>query len=138
MRIETEVPEIRVEIEDKEYAIAPRTVEVCEKLREAELEMAGKPAHRLWLKELEIILGKSACRELFSAGKDENVDRLQMIYYGVSRAFNLTDNRLKEEVQARRMEQAEALLRLTENVFRGANQLAARSGDGIRDIARPK
>ena len=36
------------------------------------------------------------------------------------------------------MEQAEALLRLTENVFRGANQLAARSGDGIREIARPK
>lgn len=92
VRIDTDVPEIIVEIEEKEYPLAPRTVEVMEKLQEAERANAGKPAYRLWLQELEILLGKEACRELFSSGRLENVDRLQMIYAGVARAFRHTED----------------------------------------------
>lgn len=92
IRIDTEVPEIIVEIEDKEYVLAPRNVDVMEKLAEAERTNMGKPVYKLWLAELEIILGKEACRELFTAGRLENVDRLQMIYAGVAKAFQHTDD----------------------------------------------
>ena len=91
MRIETETPKLIVEIDDKEYEIAPRTEEVAEKLLDAETALMGKPAWRLWRAQLEILLGKPAMRELFPNGKKENLDRMQLIYAGVSRAFLHTD-----------------------------------------------
>ena len=62
IRIDTDVSEVIVEIEEKEYALAPRTVEVMEKLQEAERSNMGKPVYKLWLAELEILLGKEACQ----------------------------------------------------------------------------
>lgn len=94
IRIDTDIPEITVEIEDKEYPLAPRTVEIMDRLDAAEKEYMGKPLYKLWMAELEILLGKEACRELFTAGKSENVDRLQAIYAGVSRAFLMKDEEL--------------------------------------------
>ena len=92
IRIDTDVPEIIVEIEEKEYPVAARTVDVMDRLAEAERANMGKPVYKLWLAELEILLRKDACRELFTAGRTENVDRLQMIYAGVAKAFQHTDN----------------------------------------------
>lgn len=106
IRIDTDVSEVIVEIEDKEYPLAPRTVEVMEKLQEAERSNMGKPVYKLWLAELEILLGKDACRELFNSGRLENVDRVQMIYAGVARAFQHTEDSL---AAASREKDAEAV-----------------------------
>jgi len=106
IRIDTDIPEITVEIEDREYPLAPRTVDTVERLNAAERDMAGKPFYRLWMAQLEVLLGKEACRELFGGGKAENLDRMQVIYDGVTGAFLYKDN---EIAQARREKNVEAV-----------------------------
>lgn len=87
-RIDTEVENIIVEIDDKEYPVAAKTIEVSDKLYEIEAESKGKPAYKMWLAELRVLLGDAAVNELFHSGKAENVDRIQSIYMGVAKAFN--------------------------------------------------
>ena len=129
MRIDTEVPTMTVEIEDKDYEVAPRTVEIAEKLADVEKASQGKPLYRLWLAELEILLGKDACRELFVGGKNENIDRLQRIFAGVSRAFLFTAEELEAEAGERRLEALSAALAPVNELLRNVRALDKPEGD---------
>ncbi|MEA4899327.1 MAG: hypothetical protein VB115_13955 [Christensenellaceae bacterium] len=90
MRIDPDIKPVVVEIDDKEYAVAAKTVDIAEKLQKAEetAVKTAKPQFELWLQHLEILLGRAAVRELFPGGKNENLDRMEAIYYGVLDAFN--------------------------------------------------
>lgn len=105
VRINTEVENTVVEIDGKEYPLALRTVEVADKLFEIEAAYRNKPAYRMWLEELRVLMGDAAVNELFYSGKGENLDRVQMIYSGVARAFNHTadmieGNQRETQIQA--------------------------------------
>jgi len=98
MRIETEIQPVIVEIEDKEYPVAAKTVDVAEKLKKAEdtAIKEKKPEFSLWLAQLEILLGRAAVKELFPGGKAENLDRMEAIYYGVMAAFDYNGREARE------------------------------------------
>ena len=98
MRIDTEIRPVIVEIDGKEYNVAPKTVELLEKLRGVEdaAVKAGKMRHEMEMEQLELLLGRQAVRELFSAGKRENVDRVDAIYYGVLDAFDASSRERRE------------------------------------------
>lgn len=98
MRIDTEIRPVIVEIDGKEYNVAPKTVELLEKLRGVEdaAVKAGKMRHEMEMEQLELLLGRQAVRELFSAGKKENVDRVDAIYYGVLDAFDASSRERRE------------------------------------------
>ena len=104
MRIDTNVAPVGVEIEGREYSLAPRTAALAEKLRRVEQRAVrkGKPRHELELEQLELLLGRGAVRELFRSGERENLDRLEAIYYGVLMA-------LEAPARARREEHTQAL-----------------------------
>ena len=116
--INTEIDNVIVEIEDKEYPVTEKTVETADKLAEAAKKCAGQPEYKLWLAELEVLLGKNAVKELFNSGKKENIDRIQRIHAGVLRAFDHNADALQEEETAR---QQEALAPLTELLRQLAN-----------------
>lgn len=98
MRIDTEIRPVIVEIDGKEYNVAPKTVELLEKLRGVEdaAVKAGRMRHEMEIEQLELLLGRQAVRELFSAGKKENVDRVDAIYYGVLEAFDASSRERRE------------------------------------------
>lgn len=98
MRIDTEIRPVIVEIDGKEYDVAPKTVELLEKLRGVEdaAVKAGRMRHEMEIEQLELLLGRQAVRELFSAGKKENVDRVDAIYYGVLDAFDASSRERRE------------------------------------------
>ena len=98
MRIDTEIRPVIVEIDGKEYDVAPKTVELLEKLRGVEdaAVKAGKMRHKMEMEQLELLLGRQAVRELFSSGKKENVDRVDAIYYGVLDAFDASSRERRE------------------------------------------
>ena len=123
MRIDTEIPAMTVEIEDNEYSVAPRTVEIADRLTEVEKAHEGKPLYRLWLAELEILLGKEACRQLFPNGKKENIDRLQRIFAGVSRAFLYTAEEVEAEDGERRIEALASALAPVNELLRNVRAL---------------
>lgn len=104
-RIQTLVLPAAVEIEGAEYRVAERTVAVEEALRAAQKQLEGKPAHRLYLRELKILLGEAAVKQLFAAGRRENVDRLQQIHAGVCAAFERNAVRVERERAARHAQQ---------------------------------
>lgn len=116
--INTDIIGVIVEIEDKEYPVTEKTVETADKLAEAAKKCAGQPEYKLWLAELEVLLGKNAMKELFNSGKKENIDRIQRIHAGVLRAFDHNADTLQEEETAR---QQEALAPLTELLRQLAN-----------------
>ena len=99
MIINTEVQTATVEIEDTEYTIAPRTIETMEKLIDIENTNQRQPKWVLWRLELEVLLGKTACRKLFHDGKKENLDRMERIYNDVSEEFNRASNAITTETQ---------------------------------------
>lgn len=109
--INTEIDSVIVEIEEKEYPVAEKTVETADRLAEAAKKCTGQPEYKLWLAELEVLLGKAAVKELFCSGKKENIDRIQRIHAGVLRAFEHNADSLQEEETAR---QQELLAPLTE------------------------
>ena len=98
MRIDTEIRQVIVEIDGKEYNVAPKTVELLEKLRGVEdaAVKAGKMRHEMEMEQLELLLGRQAVRGLFKAGKNENVDRVDAIYYGVLEAFDASSRERRE------------------------------------------
>lgn len=98
MRIDTEIRPVIVEIDGKEYDVAPKTVELLEKLRGVEdaAVKAGKMRHEMEMEQLELLLGRQAVRGLFKAGKNENVDRVDAIYYGVLEAFDASSRERRE------------------------------------------
>ena len=102
--IDTDIKAITVEIEEKEYPVAAKTVEIADRLAEAAKKCAGKPEYKLWLAELEVLLGKAAVKELFASGRRENIDRIQRIHAGVLRAFDYNADALQEEETQRQQE----------------------------------
>ena len=102
--IDTDIKAITVEIEEKEYLVAAKTVEIADRLAEAAKKCAGQPEYKLWLAELEVLLGKAAVKELFSSGRQENIDRIQRIHAGVLRAFDYNASALQEEETQRQQE----------------------------------
>ena len=102
--IDTDIKAITVEIEEKEYPVAAKTVEIADRLAEAAKKCAGQPEYKLWLAELEVLLGKAAVKELFASGRQENIDRIQRIRAGVLRAFEYNASALQEEETQRQQE----------------------------------
>lgn len=94
IRIDTTIEPRKVEIDDREYTVAPRTIKVCDQLLDIEKAHVGKPAYRLKLAELRVLLGDAAHRQLFKGKDGENVDRIDMIYRAVSRAFTQNEEDL--------------------------------------------
>ena len=102
--IDTDIKAITVEIAEEDYPVAAKTVEIADRLAEAAKKCAGQPEYKLWLAELEVLLGKAAVKELFSSGRNENIDRIQRIHAGVLRAFDYNASALQEEETQRQQE----------------------------------
>lgn len=136
IRIDTDVPEVIVEIDDREYPVAARTVDTMDKLIEVGKLNAGKPNYRLWMAELEVLLGKKACRELFTGGKNENVDRLQMIYTGVVRAFQHTDEEISTLTREREIQAVATALAPLNELMKNIRAVDKKGADGPRMIPR--
>jgi len=111
MRIDTEISPVIVEIEDKEYPVAVKTIEIAEKLQKAEdAAVKGKKSEfEMWLAHLEILLGRAAVKELFPGGKNENLDRMEAIYYGVLNAFNYNGHEARASRADEAVEEAKAI-----------------------------
>ena len=124
MRINTKIERVNVEIDGKTYEVAEKTVSIAEKLRDAEMNCFGMPEYRLWLKEMEIILGTDAVEELFRDGNDENLDRMERIHDGVLSAFDYNSAKMREERQRKDQEPLESvrgLYRQIEKTFQAAD-----------------
>lgn len=89
MHIDTDIAPVRVEIEGREYPLAPRTARLMKTLKHIEETnlRAGKPHYAVEMEQLKLILGREAAWELFGAGGAEDLDRLDAIYYGVLAAL---------------------------------------------------
>ena len=130
IRIDTAIEPRAVEIDEREYAVAPRTIEVCEKLLEAGKACVGKPDYRLKLAELRVLLGGEACRELFPDQDRENVDRIDLIYRAVSRAFTQNEEELDAQDTERRARQLAGALAPVNELMRNVRALnRAEAGD---------
>ena len=130
MRIDTEVDHVFVEIEGAEYEVAPKTVAVADALIDAAARCDGKPQYRLWLAELEVLLGADAVRRLFPDGKRENIDRMQRIHAGVLEAFEYNSRAVQEHAAQR---QREALAPMND-FLRQLAQVMNAEKNGIRRI----
>ena len=130
--INTEIQPVVVEIEEKEYPVAEKTVEIADKLAEAAKKCAGQPEYKMWMAELEVLIGKAAVRELFTAGKKENIDRMHRIHAGVIRAFDHNAQTLQEEETERQREMLAPITELLKQVS------AMNRADGKKAIHRNK
>lgn len=92
MRIDTDVRDIIVEIDDAEYRLAPYTIKVHEMLAAVETSSKFRHEYERQLEKLRIVMGKDAVRDLFKDGKSENITRIRMIYNGVMTAFEEANN----------------------------------------------
>lgn len=104
MVIDTEVKRIIVEIDGEEYELAPKTIEISDRLVEVEDKLKGKPLYRLWQEELKLLLGEDAVKKIFKNGKKENLDRMKAIYLGVAEAFNMQGDELDREYRQTKFE----------------------------------
>lgn len=110
MQINTEIKEIIVTIDDTDYTVAEKTVDVAERLKKAEAAHVGKSSqYELWLAQLEIILGKDAIKALFPNGRKENLDRMENIYYGVMSAFDHNGSEMRDERYRDTMEEIDLI-----------------------------
>ena len=132
IRIDSDVQDVIVEIDDREYTLAERTIETFERLLSAEREYLGKPGYQLWQAELEILLGKTAFREIFPDGKKTNLDRLQRIYVGVANAFN----HVQEELDESRRERLASTIAPLTDMFRQLRAANASSAQRT-EISKP-
>ena len=98
--IDTYINDMSVEIDGNTYKVAENTIDTVEKLRDATRRMDGQPEYKLWLAEMEVLLGKEAVKELFPNGRKENIDRMYRIYCGVIEAFKYN----AEQVNAEKLE----------------------------------
>lgn len=143
MKIETEVKAMTVEIDDVEYEVAPRTIGIVDKLTEIEKEYKDKPSYKLMLAELEVLLGAPACASIFCDGKNENVDRIQLIFNGVAQAFNYHHNAAQQAMREKQMSAVATTLSPLNEMLRGLNELERGKGvkgahsANIKPIFRP-
>ena len=129
MIINTDIAKVVVEIDDNEYELADRTIELLKKLVKIEDDsvMNGRLEPEKQMEQLQMLMGKEAVRKIFPKGQKENADRLNAIYYGVIRAFDMNAAKVREEnAQARR----EELNAVTEPLKPLAEVLAAMKNNG--------
>jgi hypothetical protein len=119
--IDTYIEETSVEIEGKVYEVAAKTVDVAEKLMEAGRRMSGQPEYKLWLAEMEIILGKAAVKELFNGGKKENIDRMFMIYSGVLEAFEYNADKINDAKLEKQQDKIAGVTDMIKQIIAAAN-----------------
>lgn len=129
--INTEIEKIIVEINDREYELAEKTIETAEKLMEAGRKMKNQPEYKLWLAELEIIMGRDAVRELFNAGKKENLDRMYRIYNGVMEAWEYNAKQVQDEKIERQQARFEAVTEMMRQIA-----AAAKAGETKETVRR--
>ena len=97
MRIDTDIKTVLVEIDGEEYEVAENTIATFEKIDKVMTDMVGKPTFRVWMAVIEILLGKTAYKKIFSDGKNENIDRIERIYEGVMKAYRYNSETFREE-----------------------------------------
>ena len=119
--IDTYIEETSVEIEGKVYEVAAKTVDIAEKLMEAGRRMSGQPEYKLWLAEMEIILGKAAVKELFNGGKKENIDRMFMIYSGVLEAFEYNADKINDAKLEKQQDKIAGVTDMIKQIIAAAN-----------------
>lgn len=136
-RINSDVAQIYVEIDGVEYAVAPKTVSVAEQLIALQRKCEGKPMYKLWLAELEVLLGREAVRELFVSGGDENIDRIQRIHTGVCRAFDTHADAIEAESNERKAENMASLARSLGPLNELLRQLQRMPDNNVPVIRRP-
>ena len=129
MRIDTDIERMSVEIEDEVYEVAEKTVAVADALIAAAEKNADKPNYKIWMADLEVLLGKDAVRKLFPGGKNENIDRMQRIHAGVLDAFDY-NARAMQDAQVER--QREMLEPVNDFMRRTAQVLKMDEKKGIR------
>lgn len=136
MVINTDIRDIIVEIDGAEYPVAAKTIDVAEKLEDANRKYVGKARqYELWLAHLRILLGAEAVKEIFPGGKKENLDRMEAIYIGCMRAFNY--NRPKAEETERQADELKGNLEAIRQVnefLRRMDRLPEK--DNVRAIRR--
>ena len=137
MRIDSEMPRRFIDIDGKEYPIADKTIAVIEKLADVEQSLKDKPAYKLALAELEILLGKAAVKELFNSGKNENVDRILTIWAGVAVEFDKTFKQLRETPREERAEAVATALSPVNELLRNLSKIGNQSQEeNIPEIRR--
>lgn len=129
MRIDTDIERMSVEIEGEEYEVAEKTVAVADALIAAAEKNADKPNYKIWMADLEVLLGKDTVRKLFPGGKNENLDRMQRIHAGVLEAFDY-NSRAMQDAQVER--QREMLEPVNDFMRRTAQVLKMDEKKGIR------
>ena len=139
-RINTNVEQIVVEIDGEEYPVAAKTVAVADQLAAAQRRYNGKPEYQLWLAELEVLLGKETVKRLFVSGSAENIDRIQMIYAGVCRAFDHNAVNIEAEDAERKAETVASMARAMGPINELLRQLQRyqQPGDNVQMIRRPR
>ena len=108
---------IIAEIDGVDYPIAEKTIKVADALRNAQRDNEGKPEYKLWLANLEILLGKEAVERLFPNGHNENIDRIHRIHSGVFLALDF--HAMATETQV-----AEGRAKILETVVAGLSKVA--------------
>lgn len=101
--------DVSVEIEGAEYPVAKKTIRTDRQLT-ALLErfQANKDTikpYEIWLEAISILLGEDVRATLFTAGENENLDRMEAIYWGVLRAYSRNRRDMEQERNSRQMEQ---------------------------------
>lgn len=99
--INTTVIPGQVKIEGEIYDVAERTAAILNRLMALGTQLNDRPLYEFQLAALREILGQDAYEHLFSAGDDENVDRIQLIYDGVMEEFTGNEKRIQaQQIQA--------------------------------------
>ena len=133
--IDTYVHAVAVEIDGQAYQVAAKTIETAEKLMDAGRRLEGQPEYKLWLAEMEILLGKEAVKTIFPNGKKENLDRMYRICCGVRDAFEYN----AEQVRSEKLEmEQEKISGLTELIKQIIAALQISENPGRTDIIRRK
>ncbi len=109
--------EVIVKIGGNEYHVAPRTEAVEKAIREHDADIGVKSQFESDYSLVEILLGKSAAKELFPLGENENLDRLYFIASKLIEAYRANYRELADEMSKSQLNPAiEQLKELAESV----------------------
>ncbi len=101
--------DVSVEIDGMEFPVAKRTVrtdrQLTKLLERYQAEKDTIKPYEMWLEAIGILLGEDVRAMLFAAGEDENLDRMEAIYWGVLRAYSRNRMDMEQERNSRQVEQ---------------------------------
>ena len=95
MIIDTQINEQIVTIDGEDYTVAPKTIAVAEKIER--IDEQNTKAYEKWLAVMEVLIGREAVKKIFPNGKNENLDRIEDIYYKIVLAFDSNGSRLRQQ-----------------------------------------